>query len=214
MSILSNLQVVFIQPRIQKSGGKAVRADIRARLYRGKPAEAVDLAVHVNALRVGDEGGEVAHERVGRLEEPGAIEMDTAGVQTGLLEDFGIRTVPLVPRRDMSELRGTYNTLMLRENYEGKPFRNDYLHITLTDEEDIPNAVSNLRVVYPNLMRLDYDNARTRAGGVIEGADRAEQKPPLTLFGEFYESQNGTPMSEEQQAFADKLIASIWEEER
>ena len=88
MSILSNLQVVFIQPRIQKSGGKAVRADIRARLCRGKPAEAVDLAVHVNALRVGDEGGEVAHERVGRLEEPGAVEMDTAGVQTGLLEDF------------------------------------------------------------------------------------------------------------------------------
>ena len=62
-------------------------------------------------------------------------------------------------------------------------------------------------------MRLDYDNARTRAGGIIEGADRAEQKRLLTLFGEFYESQNGTPMSEEQQAFADKLIASIWEEE-
>lgn len=135
-------------------------------------------------------------------------------VEMGEKGSVGIRTVPLVPRRDMSELRGTYNTLMLRENYEGKPLRNDYLHITLTDEEDIPNAVSNLRVVYPNLMRLDYDNARTRAGGVIEGADRAEQKPPLTLFGEFYESQNGTPMSEEQQAFADKLIASIWEEEK
>ena len=88
MSILSNLQAVFIQPRIQKSGGKAVRTNIRARIFRGKPAEAVDLAVHVNALRVGDEGGEVAHERVGRLEEPGAVEMDTAGVQTGLLEDF------------------------------------------------------------------------------------------------------------------------------
>ena len=135
-------------------------------------------------------------------------------VEMGEKGSVGIRTVPLVPRRDMSEIRGTYNTLMLRENYEGKPFRNDYLHITLTDEEDIPNAVSNLRVVYPNLMRLDYDNARTRAGGIIEGADRAEQKPPLTLFGEFYESQNGTPMSEEQQAFADKLIASIWEEEK
>ena len=91
MSILSNLQVVFIQPRIQKSGGKAVRSDIRTRLCRGKPAETVDLAVHVNALRVGDEGGEVAHERVGRLEEPGAVEMDTAGVQTGLLEDFATR---------------------------------------------------------------------------------------------------------------------------
>ncbi len=121
-----------------------------------------------------------------------------------------IRTVPLVPRRDMSELRGTYNELMLRENYEGKPYRNDYLRITLTDEEDIPNAVSNLRVIYPNLMRLDYDNARTRAGGVIEGADRTKQRSPQELFGAFYESQNGMPMSEEQQALADELITKIW----
>lgn len=134
-------------------------------------------------------------------------------VELGEKGSVGIRTVPLVPRRDMFELRGTYHSLMLRENYEGKPYRNDYLHITLTDEEDIPNAVSNLRVVYPNLMRLDYDNARTRAGIVIEGADKAEQKSPQKLFGEFYESQNGEPMSEEQQAFVDRLITSIWREE-
>ena len=127
--------------------------------------------------------------------------------------DVTVRTLPLTPRRDLRELRGRYDQLTLRSFYETQQ-TGDYLHITLTDEEDIPNAVSNLRVVYPNLMRLDYDNARTRAGGIIEGADRAEQKPPLTLFGEFYESQNGTPMSEEQQAFADKLIASIWEEEK
>ena len=44
-------------------------------------------------------------------------------VEMGEKGSVGIRTVPLVPRRDMSELRGTYNTLMLRENYEGKPFR-------------------------------------------------------------------------------------------
>ena len=38
----------------------------------------------------------------------------------------------------------------------------DYLHITLTDEQDVPDALARLRVIYPNLMRLDYDNLRTR----------------------------------------------------
>lgn len=122
-----------------------------------------------------------------------------------------IRIVPLVPKRDMSELRGAYNELMLRENYEGKPFRNDYLRITLTDEEDIPNAVNNLRTVYPYIMRLDYDNRRTRTESHVDGAEQVERKRPLTLFEEFYESQNGQPMSEEQRSFAKQLMERIWE---
>lgn len=122
-----------------------------------------------------------------------------------------IRTVPLVPKRDMSELRGAYNELMLRENYEGKPFRNDYLRITLTDEEDIPNAVNNLRTVYPYIMRLDYDNRRTRTESHVDGAEQVERKRPLTLFEEFYESQNGQTMSEEQRSFAKQLMERIWE---
>ena len=122
-----------------------------------------------------------------------------------------IRTVPLVPKRDMSELRGAYNELMLRENYEGKPFRNDYLRITLTDEEDIPNAVNNLRTVYPYIMRLDYDNRRTRTESHVDGAEQVERKRPLTLFEEFYESQNGQPMSKEQRSFAKQLMERIWE---
>ena len=122
-----------------------------------------------------------------------------------------IRTVPLVPKRDMSELRGAYNELMLRENYEGKPVRNDYLRITLTDEEDIPNAVNNLRTVYPYIMRLDYDNRRTRTESHVDGAEQVERKRPLTLLEEFYESQNGQPMSEEQRSFAKQLMERIWE---
>lgn len=123
-----------------------------------------------------------------------------------------IRTVPLVPKREMSELRGSYNELMLRENYEGKPFRNDYLRITLTDEEDVPNAISNLRTVYPYIMRLDYDNKRTRADSRLDGgAEQLEKKSPLTLFEEFYEKQNGQPMSEEQKSYVRQLMESIWE---
>ena len=87
----------------------------------------------------------------------------------------------------------------------------DYLHITLTDEEDVPEAVARLRVIYPNLMKLSYDNTRTRSSAVIDGAVDVQSKSPLQLFGELYELQNNQPMSEVQQTFLQELIENIWE---
>lgn len=123
-----------------------------------------------------------------------------------------VRTVPLVPKHDLRELRGAYMELTARSAYAGTG-TDDYLHITLTDEEDIPDAVGKLRVIYPNLMKLDYDNQRTRGTVQLEGAQEAEHRSPLDLLAEFYEKQNGLPMGAEQEAKAKKLIETIWEGE-
>jgi exonuclease SbcD len=87
----------------------------------------------------------------------------------------------------------------------------DYLHITLTDEEDVPEAVGRLRVIYPNIMKLSYDNRRTRTSNVINAAEDVQQKSPLSLFEELYEMQNNQTMSAEQRSFAQELIEQIWE---
>ena len=134
------------------------------------------------------------------------VELSTKG-------SFSLRTIPLVPMRDMAELRGTYEELTFRGFYEGTSYRKDYVHITLTDEDDIPDAVSKLRVIYPFLMKLDYDNKRTRAGILTEGTADARQKSPLEMLEEFYEKQNGQPMGEAQRDFAQNLIEDIWEGE-
>lgn len=118
---------------------------------------------------------------------------------------------PLTPMRDMVELRGTYNELMLHSFYDGTSWPEDYVHITLTDEDDIPNAIGKLRTVYRKLLLLDYDNTRTRSSTVVQGAEEMERKTPLMLLEEFYEQQNGLPMNEEQQQFAQKMIENIWE---
>ena len=122
-----------------------------------------------------------------------------------------VETIPLTPRRDLRELRGCYSDLVTRANYEGTA-TDDYLHITLTDEEDIPDVINRLRVIYPNLMKLDYDNRRTRAGGQIGAAADVTSKTPLDLVAELYEQQNGQPLSGEQVRFAGELIEKIWEE--
>ncbi len=122
-----------------------------------------------------------------------------------------VRTRPLTPLRELVELRGRYEELTLRSFYEGTSYTEDYLHITLTDEEDIPDAVGKLRVIYHNLLRLDYDNARTRAGLWDAQLPKTEQKTPLELFAELYEKQNGQPMSEEQTDLMRELIETVWE---
>ena len=134
-------------------------------------------------------------------------------VELGEKGTTAVRTVPLVPLRDLVELRGTYEEVTFRGFYEGTGWQRDYVHITLTDEEDVPNAVGKLRVIYPNLMKLDYDNQRTRAGISLEGAEEVERRSPLELLEEFYEKQNGQPMGEEQRAFARGWMERIWEED-
>ena len=124
-----------------------------------------------------------------------------------------VRTVPLTPMRDMVELKGTYEELTLKSFYENTSYREDYVHITLTDEDDIPDVVQKLRVVYRNLMKLDYDNKRTRNQTEINGAEDVAVKSPLELFAEFYEQQNGAEMSDEQAKYMEALIEKIWEEQ-
>ena len=117
---------------------------------------------------------------------------------------------PLTPQHDLRSIRGTFADLTDKAFYEGTA-REDYLHITLTDEEDVAEAVGKLRIIYPNLMKLDYDNTRTRTNRMIDGAEDVQSKSPLELFGELYELQNNQPMSDEQRKYTEELIESIWE---
>ena len=133
-------------------------------------------------------------------------------VELGPKGTVTVGTVPLTPLRDLAELRGTYEELTFRGFYEGTSYQKDYVHITLTDEEDIPDAARKLQIIYPNLMKLDYDNKRTRAGLHLDGAEDAENRSPLELLEEFYEKQNGQPMGGEQRDFAREWMERIWEE--
>lgn len=126
--------------------------------------------------------------------------------------EIEVDTVPLTPKRDLREIRGSYMEITAKSFYEGTE-TDDYMHITLTDEEDIPDAIGKLRVIYPNLMKLDYDNKRTRADARCFDIDETESKTPMELFAEFYEKQNNQSLSEIQQNYVKELVEKIWEGE-
>ena len=121
-----------------------------------------------------------------------------------------IETIPLIPHCDMKEIKGKYEDLTKKSFYENTSYSTDYVHITLTDEEDIPDAVIKLRTIYHNLMRLDYDNKRTRNMSLINTSESVENKSPFDLFSEFYREQNGSKMKEEQIDYIQSLIEKIW----
>ncbi|MBR4077134.1 MAG: exonuclease SbcCD subunit D [Oscillospiraceae bacterium] len=127
--------------------------------------------------------------------------------EKGALE---LHTAALTPLHDMRVIRGSFGEVTSKSFYEGTA-TDDYLQVILTDEEDVPEAIGKLRVIYPNIMKLTYDNTRTRTHQMIDGAADVEQKTPLQLFGELYEQQNNQPMSNEQSRFVQELIESIWE---
>lgn len=121
-----------------------------------------------------------------------------------------VSTVELIPKLDMREIKGTYEELTFKKNYENTNTE-DYLHIILTDEEDVADAVAKLRCVYPNLMKLDYDNTRTRNSLALTQAEETEKKSDTELLSEFFEKQNGKPLSDEQLEYAANLFEQIKE---
>ena len=123
-----------------------------------------------------------------------------------------IREVPLTPLRDMRKIRGTYLELTARSFYQGTNTE-DYIQAILTDEEDIPDGMQKLRIIYPNLMRLEYDNRRTRENRQIQQAADAEEKSETELFSQLYELQNNQPLDEEQKQFLEAVIRQVKGEE-
>ena len=125
--------------------------------------------------------------------------------------NIDIQEIPLLPKRDLVEIRGAYKDLVTKSYYDPLNLEN-YYHITLTDEEDVMDAVTKLRIIYKNLMKLDYDNTRTRTNQAIEKPEGIDEKTPLELFSDFYELQNNKPLSEEQGVFSEAIIKAIWED--
>lgn len=123
--------------------------------------------------------------------------------------DISIKEVPLEPYRDLHNLRGTFEELTFKPNYENL-CRSDLFHITLTDENEILDAFSKLKVIYPNLLLMDYDNARTKNLHELESIESVKETAPAKLFADFFENRNNLPLNEKQKTFIEQLTEEIW----
>ncbi len=128
-------------------------------------------------------------------------------VELGAKGEVRVERAPFTPTHDMRKVKGTVEALCDPEVLAAADPR-DYLHVTLTDEEPGAGALDRLRAHYPNVMQVEYDNARARAKGLGEAdAARRERLTPLELFEGFYEAQNGRPMNDAQRTMVQDELA-------
>lgn len=121
---------------------------------------------------------------------------------------IAINLIPLKPIRDMRTVKGKYEEITLKSSYDGSN-RDDYIRVVLTDEDDVMDAMARLRAVYPNIMKLEYDNKRSSAGRDFSLGERVEDKTEIELFTELYEQQNGMSMNEKQQEFVERIVSRL-----
>ena len=129
------------------------------------------------------------------------VELDGDGSVTA-------RQLPFTPLHAMRRVRGTFAGLM-----DPALASEDYVQITLTDEDDLPDAARQLQQVYPNLLQLVYDNARTRAARADFTRETAAARSPMALFEELFALQNGVEMTKPQRELLSGMMERIWEDE-
>lgn len=123
--------------------------------------------------------------------------------------ELGVTLVALKPFRDMRVITGTYDQVMAFDFYKDTNV-DDYIKVVLTDEEPIHEVLSKLRSVYPNIMTLEFDNARTKKSMEVKAFEEVEQETPYNLISKFYEMRNNQEMSDKQAEICNKLIEEIW----
>lgn len=130
-------------------------------------------------------------------------------LELGQKGSLTITKLPLTPLRDLRQIKGPIDALT-DEKYYNQANTQDYIHAILTDEDEVYDAIGRLRSIYPNIMRLDFENARSAWNENLKfAADEVEKKNPLELFEEFYQNQNNISISEKQKEIMNKLFEQM-----
>ena len=90
--------------------------------------------------------------------------------------------VPLIPKRDLVDIKGTLNELINPEFYKNYNYKNDYFRAILPTVE--VDAYQALKSIYPNLMEIKIEDELDDR--VIE-RKIVKEKNYLELFSMFYE---------------------------
>lgn len=110
-------------------------------------------------------------------------------------ESVRIELVPLKPMRNMRHIKGTLKELLDKKNVKATE---DYIYATLTDEDIVNDAMGIFQQVYPNTVRIDYDNSHTKEIEQVDISRIAENKTFPELIGDFYRQMYGCEITEEE----------------
>jgi len=133
-------------------------------------------------------------------------------VELGEKGDLTTTALPLTPLHDMRKLKGKLEILLSGELPE-QGSNEDYMHITLTNEDEIVDPMGKLRSIYPNIMHLGFENSRTDAAtSIMTDSETIKKLSDYELFAQFFLEAQGSTMSEDQAEIIRQLLDRVDEE--
>lgn len=130
----------------------------------------------------------------------------------GEISDDGsleIEEIKLKPLHNLVVKKGAFADII------GGGSSEDYIHVVLTDETDVPDAVSTLGAKFPRFLSMEYDNTRTKTSvPSLEIGCSEKERTPEEYFDELFSLMTKKKMREEQKIVIDELIKGIWGNER
>ena len=108
-------------------------------------------------------------------------------------------SITIKPLRDMRVIKGPIEELTNEEVYRNTNIE-DYIRAIITNEEQVYDAIGQIKKIYPNTLRLDIDNSKLKLSQDIQMSDLDDikKKNEVELFNEFYKYQNNQEMNEVQ----------------
>lgn len=125
------------------------------------------------------------------------------------------KQLALHPQRDLKELRCSLSELQAGQTLKTVA-ADAYVHVILTDEEEIVDAIGKVREIYPMVMLLDFDNRRTNGNQTLNAltGEDLKQKSAVELFSDFYRNQNNDDMTDNQRKLFIKIAEKMEEQSR
>lgn len=118
-----------------------------------------------------------------------------------------LERIALHPLRKMRKLKGNLINL-IDPMIVSMGASEDYLQITLTDEEELIDPIGTLRRVYPNVMQLLFEKREKESDEEFIARTEMKKKRTDELFADFYELIRGHKMDEARK----KVIQEVIEE--
>lgn len=109
--------------------------------------------------------------------------------------DVKVEKVLLKPLREVRHIKGTIEKLLDKNNIKSP---DDYIYVTLTNEDYISDAMGIFQQYYPNTLHIDYDNSRTKDIQEVNVSDITQGYSFEDMVSMFYREIYGCDISSEE----------------
>ncbi|KIL35603.1 DNA repair exonuclease [Cohnella kolymensis] len=122
-----------------------------------------------------------------------------------------------VEKREFKPVRDMRRIIAPIEEIETHPVCEDYVFVTLVNDNPVLFPMEKVRAVYPNALHVERRVALPTGGASLEqgaetGTSRREADP-VSLFASFYQEVKGIPLAEDKQKLFAQSYADVLKEE-